>query len=201
MKLFESFSDPVDMGDYHLASFFIQLIVIVVSCLLTFKGIIYLDDNKNNLESKDGFFASIINNIKNGDGEQKFLRKIPSLDFGEERIYTDKFIDFENGGIWVTHKQDMTFTAYLLGICLANVILVFAAAGPIYKRIRALLGILTREMCPFFVFVIPFGIWGVILCIILFIVGVISMFLAPFNLVLHFILGIIQSIKLIRDRH
>ena len=201
MKLYESFSDPVDVGDYHLASFFIQLIVIVASCLLVFKLVFFLDKDKHALESKDGFFASVINNIKNGDGEKKYLRKIPSLNSGGELVYTDKFIDFENGGLWVTDKQNFMLAGYLLGVCLANIILVFSAAGPIYKRIRAALGIITREMCPYFVFVLPFGIWGAILCIILFVVGIISMFLAPFNLVLHFILGIIQSIKLIRDRH
>ena len=111
---------------------------------------------------------------------------------------TDQFIDLKNGGIWITETQDIMFTGWLLGVYLANVVLVFAGAGPIYHGLRSVIGIVTREMCPFFVFIIPFGLWGALLCIALFIVGVITMFLAPLNLVLHLVLGIIQTIKLLK---
>jgi hypothetical protein len=78
---------------------------------------------------------------------------------------TDQFIDLKNGGIWITETQDIMFTGWLLGVYLANIVLVFA---------------------------------GALLCIALFIVGVITMFLAPLNLVLHLVLGIIQTMTLIK---
>ncbi|MCR4599424.1 MAG: hypothetical protein K5678_10365 [Acetatifactor sp.] len=126
------------------------------------------------------------------------MRKIPSLNSDHEMKLTDQFIDLKNGGIWITERQDIMFTGGLLGVYLANVALMFAGAGPIYHGIRSVIGIVTREMCPFFIFIIPFGLWGALLCIALFIVGVITMFLAPFNLVLHLILGIIQTTALIK---
>ena len=164
MNLFETFKNPLEFRDYHLAVFFAQLVIIIASVLLCFKFVFYLDNGKNNLESQGSFFASVRYDIKTKEGEEKFLRKIPSLDSDHEMKQTDQFIDLENGGI------------------------------------RSVIGIVTREMCPFFVFIIPFGVWGALLCIALFIVGVITMFLAPFNLLLHLVLGIIQTVGLVRNR-
>ncbi len=37
MKLFETFEEPLEFRDYHLAVFFVQLVVIIASVLLCFK--------------------------------------------------------------------------------------------------------------------------------------------------------------------
>ena len=200
MRLFENFTDPLEFEDYHLAVFFAQLVILIVTVLLCVKFVFTLDEGKNNLEVPEGFFASIKYNLTTQEGEEKFLRKIPSLDSDEVKVATDKFIDIKNGGLWLTDRQDIMFTAWLLGVYFANVVLVFAGAGPIYKGIRSVIRIFTESMLPFFIFIIPFGIWGATVCIFLFLTGVVTMFLAPFNLLLHLVLGIIQSVVLIKNR-
>jgi len=107
MRLFETFEEPLEFRDYHLAVFFVQLVVIIASVLLCFKFVFYLDNGKNNLESQGGFWASVCYDIKAREGEEKFLRKIPSLNSDHEMKLTDQFIDLKNGGIWITETQDI----------------------------------------------------------------------------------------------
>ena len=44
MNLFETFKNPLEFRDYHLAVFFAQLVIIIASVLLCFKFVFYLDN-------------------------------------------------------------------------------------------------------------------------------------------------------------
>ena len=200
MKPFESFTSPEDKAEYHLVAFFVQLVVIAASFLLTCKLFFVVDNGRYGLESKAGFWASVKANLRAQEGEEKVFKKLPSLETDENKAVTDQFIDLKKGGMWLTERQEVMFYAYLLGAYFANLILVFSGAGPLYRRARGLIALLTREMLPLFLLIIPFGIWGALLCIILFVTGVATMLLAPFNLLLHLGLGILQTVLIVKKR-
>ena len=202
MDFIKRLRDPEDMADYHIVSFIVQLVVIVGVVLAVFKLVMVVNESggyEYDLNTGDSFVSSVMINFKAEEGEEKLLRQIPTLSSPYEKVKTDKFIDIKNHGLWLTYRQDVMFTAYLLGVYLANVILVLVGAGPMYRRIRTVLGIITRKMLPFFIFVIPIGIWGMIMCVALYIIGIVVMLLAPFILAYHLIMGIIQIVIMVKD--
>ncbi len=203
MTFTEKLRNPEDMADRHLVAFIVQLVVIIGVILAFFKLFMVVDESAGygyHLDSGDTFISSVMTALRAEEGEEKLLREIPTLNMIKENVTTDKFIDIENHGLWLTEKQDIMFSCYLVGMIFANIILVLSGAGPIYRRIRSVLGVITREMCPLFILVIPFGIWGFIMCAVFYVTGFVSIVTAPFALLYHLIMGIIQTVLMIKDR-
>ena len=136
MDFIERFRDPESITDYHLVDFIIQLVVILGVTLAFYKLFMVTEVGGYDLDAEDSFISSVIADLKTEDGEEKFMRKIPTLSSDHEKVQTDKFIDIKNFGIWLTNKQDIMFTGYLLGCFFANIILVVLGAGNIYRRVR-----------------------------------------------------------------
>ena len=178
-NMFESFSRPQVISDYHLFLFFIQFAVMLVSVLLCIRLVLYLEDDS----------------LSQGVGEEKHFMKLPTLDSDEERVLTDQFIDLERGGLWLTDRQEVIFTGYLLGTFFAGVALVFIGAGPIYCWVRHVVAFITFGLIPYVIFIVTIGLWLAVVCFILFVMGILNMFFAPFILLLHLTLGIIQIVK------
>ena len=149
------------------------------------------------MSRKNGAVASFFDDLTARRGEEKILRKIPSLSSDEQYIETNKFIDLGNGGLWLTERQDGMFGILCISVCFSGVILVFVGAGPLYRLVRRIIGILTAALAPFFIFVIPFGVWGALVSIILAVVGYLTLTFCPLILTAHLVLGIVQ-IRMLR---
>ena len=199
MDFIERFRDPESITDYHLVAFIIQLVVIAGVVLGFYKFIMVTDAGRYELDTEDTFISSVIKDLKTEEGEEKFLRKIPSLNSDHEKVQTDRFIDIKNQGLWLTDKQDVMFTGYLLGMYFANIILVVLGAGPLYRRIKEVLKTLSIKLLPGIFLIFPFIIWAGIMCGVFYIMGITTMFLAPFILAYHLIMGIIQIVIKIKD--
>ena len=191
MEIINRFKDPERWSDYNLVCFFVQLTVILLASFLVFRFCVYGNPEISSY-TKGGVVSSIFSSLKAEPGEEKLLRKIPSLNSDEEYVKTDKFIDIAHGGVWLTEKQDGMFGVLLFGICFGGVALVFIGAGPIYRLVRRVIAVITLAMCRYFIFIIPFGLWGAVVSLILAIAGYLTMLLFPFILLTHLILGIIQ---------
>ena len=178
-KLFENFSRPSVITDYHLFLFLIQFAVMLISVLLCIKLVLNLEEDKPS----------------QGTGVEKHFMKLPTLDSDEESVLTDQFIDLERGGVWLTDRQEVIFTGYLLGAFFAGVILVFVGVGPIYNWVRHIIAVITLGIVPYVIFIVSIGLWLVAVCFILFVMGILNMFFAPFILLLHLTLGMIQIVR------
>lgn len=197
MEIINRFKAPERWSDYNIVCFAVQLLVIIITSFLIFSFMICSDPEFKEMSRKDGVVASFFDCFTSDEGEARLLRKIPSLSSDEKLVNTDKFIDIENGGLWLTERQDGMLGILCFGICFGGVILVFAGAGPGYRMVRKLIGKLTLYMCPFFIFIIPFGLWGAIVSIILAVVGYLTLILSPLILTAHLVLGILQ-LKILR---
>lgn len=198
MDFIERLKRPERITDHHIVVFIIQLLVITGVTLGFFKLFMVTRVGGRDLDTEDSFISSVIADLRSEEGEEKFLRKIPTLSSDHEKVQTDKFIDIKNFGVWLTDKQDIMFTGYLLGCFFANIILVIFGAGGIYRRVREFSATLFINLFPLFILVFPFLLWAGIMCIILFPMGIATMILAPFVLAYHLIMGIIQIV--IKDR-
>ena len=197
MEIINKFKAPERWSDYNIVCFAVQLLVIIITSFMLFSFFIYKDPEFNDLSRKEGVVASFLDGFTADEDEARLLRKIPSLDSDEKLVKTDRFIDLENGGLWLTQRQDGMLGIICISICFSGVILVFVGAGPLYRLVRQLIGKLTLYMCPFFIFIIPFGIWGALVSIILAVVGYLTLILSPLILTAHLILGILQ-LKMLR---
>lgn len=200
MDFIERLKRPERITDHHIVVFIIQLLVITGVTLAFFKLFMVIRVGGHDLDTEDSFISSVIADLRSEEGEAKFMRKIPTLSSDHEKVQTDKFIDIKNFGIWLTDKQDIMFTGYLLGCFFANIILVVLGAGNIYRRVREISANIFIALSPAFILVIPLLIWAGIMCIILYPMGIVTMFLAPFVLAYHLIMGIIQIKIKIKDR-
>ena len=196
MGMYENFTTPTELNHRHLAVFFIQLAVMILSFFICVKLVFFLEEGKYDLESQGSFFASVVYDMKAHEGEEKLFRKLPLFDSDEERIVTDKTIDLEKGGIWLTERQDVMFTAYFLGGFLAGVILVFSGVGSVYKQIRNIIVIITKEFIPYVIFLVTIGLWLAAICILLYIAAMVTLIFAPLILLVHLVLGVIQTMRL-----
>lgn len=192
MEIINKFKAPERWSDYNIVCFAVQLLVIIITSFMLFSFFIYKDPEFGDMSGKEGVVASFLDGFTADEDEARLLRKIPSLNSDEKLVKTDKFIDLENGGLWLTQRQDGMLGIICISICFSGVILVFVGAGPIYRLVRQLIGKLTLYMCPFFIFIIPFGIWGALVSIILAVVGYLTLILSPLILTAHLILGILQ---------
>ena len=190
MGMYENFTTPTELNHRHLAVFFIQLAVMILSFFICVNLVFFLE------ESQGSFFASVVYDMKAHEGEEKLFRKLPLFDSDEERIVTDKTIDLEKGGIWLTERQDVMFTACLLGGFLAGVILVFSGVGSVYKQIRNIIVIITKEFIPYVIFLVTIGLWHAAICILLYIAAMVTLIFAPLILLVHLVLGVIQTMRL-----
>ena len=196
MEIINKFKDPERWSDYNLVCFFVQLTVIVLTTFLIFRVIVYNNSDFPGYSRKSTAIASFFDDLTARRGEEKLLRKIPSLASDEEYKETNKFIDLKNGGLWLTERQDGMLGILCFGVCFGGVILVFVGAGPLYRLVRHVIASLTSVMWPFFIFVIPFGVWGAIVSIILAVVGYLTLLLCPLILTAHLVLGIVQIRRL-----
>lgn len=192
MNIINSFKDPERWSDYNLACFFVHLTLIIIMTFLLFGCFIYNDPEYPEMSRKNGVVASFFDNFTAREGEERLLRKIPSLASDEEYVKTDKFIDLKNGGLWLTERQDGMFGIILIGACFTGVIMVFVGAGPVFRWVRRIILKLTAAMWKSFIFIIPLGVWGAIVSTILALVGYITFMLTPALLIANLVLGIIQ---------
>ena len=193
MGMYENFTTPTELNRRHLAVFFIQLAVMILSFFICVNLVFFLEEGKYALESQGSFFASVVYDMKAHEGEEKLFRKLPLFDSDEERIKT---IDLEKGGIWLTERQDVMFTACLLGGFLAGVILVFSGVGSVHKQIRNIIVIITKEFIPYVIFLVTIGLWHAAICILLYIAAMVTLIFAPLILLVHLVLGVIQTMRL-----
>lgn len=197
MEIINKFKAPERWSDYNIVCFAVQLLVIIITSFMLFSFFIYKDPEFGDMSRKEGVVASFLDGFTADEDEARLLRKIPSLNSDEKLVKTDRFIDLENGGLWLTQRQDGMLGIICISICFSGVILVFVGAGPLYRLVRQLIGKLTLYMCPFFIFIIPFGIWGALVSIILAVVGYLTFILSPLILTAHLVLGILQ-LKMLR---
>ncbi len=70
--------------------------------------------------------------------------------------------------------------------------MVFVGIGPLNRLIRHAIAVITLNFIPYVIFIFTIGLWLAVICLMLFVMGVLNMFFAPFILLLHLVLGIIQ---------
>ncbi|HAG12353.1 MAG TPA: hypothetical protein DCG49_00645 [Ruminococcus sp.] len=124
---------PESFRDIHLLIFFLQVIIFLL-CSLGFYNIAAIDKP----EILDGGAVhSYISAFHNEEADKTFC-KLPNLfDEDEEHVvHTDKFLDLEQGGLWLSDKQKALAVSFWFSFIPAPIIYLLLGLGNFYAALR-----------------------------------------------------------------
>ena len=190
----EGITKPASFRDVHLLVFFLQTIILV---LCSFGLYALLAEDTPGLMTEEGLVRSYISAFHNEEADKTFC-KLPNLmDEDEENVVrTDKLLDLERGGLWLSEKQKALVVTLWFGLIPAPIIFLFLGLGGFYQHLRepyfrALASTAATLIFP------PLGVavWGAISLFFWFAVTIPSGILGPVPYLVHLILGIYQVLR------
>lgn len=203
--------DMNNLNEKHLAVFFIQLIIFIVSLVLTwgFFSSESLELLEKRMDEKLGFCSSEAPELNIGEdlfssicstfasSEAPELKKALYFFSGEEvTTVTDKTFDLKNRKIWITEKQDAMMGVLFLASMFPSIIFILGGIGNFYQKIREIMLFCMSGIAAVAV-MLPFLYPILLLVLLIFIiVWTISWLLMPITfpigLIIHLGKGIIQ---------
>ena len=200
---FGRFKYPERINDNHLLVFFIQLIIITACFLIWMYLILTNIYDYTGVVDKNNYIPSLINSLRVEEGEPKYFREFFTYPWecGQgEAVVTDKTFDFEKKGIWLTYKRDVLRCAWAFGCAFTGIILMICGIGNVFGFVRDVIGIVSINLLPLSLLILPFIIWAMALSVLLMVAGGIMLYLFPLNLLYHLIMGIIQLFVRLKSR-
>ena len=193
----ESFAQPKSFRDYHLLVFVLQLLILFMFSVGCFS---LLAEDMPQLRTGKGIMSSYFNAVKNVEAEKSLCRFPSLMDEDEDNVVkTDKLLDLKNGGLWLSEGQKCVVVSTIFALIPSAVLYLILGIGKLFKRLRdpyfkALGNTVSLLIIP------PLGVavWGAISMFFWFVVCMGLYLLGPLTYIIHLVLGIIQTKRLVK---
>lgn len=197
---FDSFFKPIFLEEYHLFAFIFQLVVMIIVAIIIVNARQSYDDLVS--DSNGNIVVSVFDRVTNKNGDERKFYPFRTKS-KEEREKLDKLeydgsiLDMDNGGLWLTNDQYIIYGCWAFTCGFSGLIFTVAGVGNLFHFIRFYLGLAIKISLGFFL-LLPLLL--VLLVTYLIFLTLVLMCIAPFFISLHLILGIIQTIIIIKNK-
>lgn len=187
----DGIKNPASFRDIHLLVFFLQTLILVL-CSLGLYAMLAKDMPE--LITEEGLVKSYISAFHNEEADKTFCKFPTLMDEDEDNVVrTDKLLDLERGGMWLSEKQKALYVTFWIGLIPAPIIFLFLGLGGFYKRLREpYFKALIRTASTLIIPPVGVAVWGAISLFFWFAVTIPSGMLGPVPYLVHLILGIYQ---------